>query len=160
MASIEGPRIRLEPLGEEHAEDLWRVLLSDVPLREANGGTPAPASPEEFMALGRRWAQKTGGLTFAIVGKEDNKAFGSISLSRLNEPAANAGYWLASRSWGQGLGGEAFDLILQVAWTMGLRAVKADGAEITRRPDGAFSCRLVNKGFSDPRLEERTVQGA
>ena len=158
---VEGTRIRLEPLAqhEEYSRDLWQGMLTDAPLREALGGAPAPASLEEFLETGRRWAEKTGGLTFAVVSKESGKAFGSITLSRFDEPAANVGYYLASRVWGQGLGGEAFGLILQVARAMGLSAVKTDhvvneasmriwrrrGAKITRRPDGAFSCWLSIK---------------
>ena len=156
---IEGPRLRLEAMGPQQAAELWRIYGEDAPLRQANGGAPAAATPEEFYAVGQRWADHVEGVTFAVVTRSDDRAIGTISLSRLSRPRVSIGYWLASPHWGIGLGGEAFDLVLQVARRAGLTAVEADNitseasmriwrrrnAQVSVGAGGRYSCVLSLK---------------
>ena len=69
---------------------------------------------------------ETNSISFAITDTY-GACVETISLSHVDRDAGTAGigYWITSSRWGEGIGSEAFDLVLSFARQAGLREVSA-----------------------------------
>ena len=112
-------RTRIEPLGEDHALELFRAL-SDPRIYEFLPEDP-PASEEELRARIQRWARGPGTVTqerwfnWAILLTAEHAVAGSLQATvDLNERQASVAYLLAPKFWGQGIAREALGPLL--AW--------------------------------------------
>lgn len=123
-----GERVLVRRPTSGDAEALADLLSRDHVLHKAAGMSGrGPSSAAEWLADTTRWARDHDAICLAIVPKQLGRAVGMISLSHIDLPARRAriGYWTASAYWGQGLTGEAFGLVLQLARSLDLKSISA-----------------------------------
>ena len=113
----------------EDAEALVELMRTDHVLHKAAGmsGNGPPSGAAYLADLGR-WEQANNALCLVHVSLKLGRAIGMISLTRIDLSAGSGriGYWTASSCWGQGLTREAFGLVLGLARSIGLTAIRAN----------------------------------
>lgn len=115
--TLPGKAIRLEPLGMEHAQDLWEV--ADPGIFEYATLKPEEWSPEGFEIYMRRTLDMPDRFPFAIVLLETGKAIGTSSYFDIR-PAhrgLEVGYtWIGAQYQGTKVNPEAKYLMLRHAF--------------------------------------------
>lgn len=89
--TLQGRFVRLEPLADEHAADLYAALCRplDTPLWTYRPVGP-PATPEEMADLNRQWPWSGGNVSWAVLPLQDHGptragcASGMITLTRID----------------------------------------------------------------------------
>ncbi len=118
--TLKGQRVRLEPLGREHAADLLEAARHDHIWTHLDEPTPdSLAAIEAFIEDADR-DQATGRrLAFAIIDTTSNQAVGSTSYLdiRSADRGVEIGWtWLTPAAWGTGTNAEAKYLLLAHAF--------------------------------------------
>lgn len=130
-----GPRVRLEPIGEQHLEDLWPMF--DDGLISA-GDVPAPIrrladfAREQVRAGLARAAGRDDRADWAIVRAADGQAIGEAVLFELDEDHDAMTFRIAlvgADVFGQGFGTEATRLVRDFAFDrLGLHRLQLEVA--------------------------------
>lgn len=135
---LSGRRVRLEPLGVEHAAGV--AAAADEAVFE-HLTVAAPATTDEGLALVRRFADDPGFVAWAQVDLGSGEVAG-VTTYYLIDPACltvTIGWtWLARRFWGSGLNTEAKLLLLRrafddlgcvrVGWQVDIRNTRSQAA--------------------------------
>jgi ribosomal-protein-alanine N-acetyltransferase len=121
-----GGKIRLKSVNRlttKNKDELVEILNNDPPLACALGNGSDKITTLEFTKNNYKWNLVNNAEMYAIV--LNGKAVGMISLSHINQVdrSARIGYWLASKFWGQGIMGKAFQQILTIAKNNKLKTV-------------------------------------
>lgn len=125
MSTLEGSRVRLEPLGPEHVADLARAAEED---RSAYGYTLVPRGPDmsAYVAAQR---DRAGLTPYAQIRRDDGRAVGCTGLwdprpwpGGRGLRAIEIGFtWLAASAQGTGINAEAKLLLFTYAFeTLGV----------------------------------------
>src|ERR1700730_16924031 len=128
IGSMQTERLRLEPIGLEHAR-LLVVLDSDAEVMHyINGGRPTPETEVDETirrSIGHRWVAFT----------RDNDAFaGWFEMRPTGEDEYELGYRLRRHVWGLGLATEASRMLIDTAFTrLNPRRRGAPPLTVTRR---------------------------
>ncbi len=85
QVTLEGARVRLEPLSEKHLEDLYALisLPGEEKIWDYMPYGPFPTL-KDFQTQMKTWAGKDDWITFAIINRATGKPEGSLSLMRIN----------------------------------------------------------------------------
>lgn len=113
-------RLVLEPLGPQHADDMWRAIA--VSLGELRpwlmwAGDADPVQVAAFAETAPGLWDAGSDWVFALV--HDGDVVGTVGLHRYDAQvqAAELGYWVSSEVAGQGLMTEAAEAVIDFAWT-------------------------------------------
>jgi RimJ/RimL family protein N-acetyltransferase len=118
--TLTGKRVRLEPLGTEHAEDLAVAATDDQIWTYLDEPTPWDrSSVDAFIADANRDQERGARIAFAIVDTTIDRAVGSTSYIdiRPNDRGVEIGWtWITPSAWGTGINTEAKYLMLAHAF--------------------------------------------
>jgi RimJ/RimL family protein N-acetyltransferase len=114
--TLTGKRVRLEPLGVEHAEDLAVAATDDQIWTYLDEPTPWDrSSVDAFIADAHRDQDHGARIAFAVIDARNGRAVGSTSYLdiRPQDRGLEIGWtWLAPSVWGTGINAEAKYLML------------------------------------------------
>ena len=113
---LETPRLILRRFSSDDAVDMYRNWAADPEVTRFLTW-PCLASPEATRALLENWEaqyENGGYFSWAIEHKDIHQVIGSISVVNLNEEidAAEIGYCLSRKHWGQGFMPEALIAVM------------------------------------------------
>lgn len=113
---LETPRLILRRFSSDDAVDMYRNWAADPEVTRFLTW-PCHASPEATRALLENWEaqyENGGYFSWAIEHKDIHQVIGSISVVNLNEEidAAEIGYCLSRKHWGQGFMPEALIAVM------------------------------------------------
>lgn len=115
MKTLEGPRLTLEPLGVQHAHEMFSVL-SDPAIYEFENGPPASedALARRYAVLERRCSAdgRQQWLNW-VVRLPDGTLAGYVQATVMPSGTAYVAYELASRFWRRGIGSTAVAMMLE-----------------------------------------------
>jgi RimJ/RimL family protein N-acetyltransferase len=118
--TLTGKRVRLEPLGTEHAEDLAVAATDDQIWTYLDEPTPWDrSSVDAFIADANRDQERGARIAFAIVDTAIDRAVGSTSYIdiRSDDRGVEIGWtWITPSAWGTGINTEAKYLMLAHAF--------------------------------------------
>lgn len=147
VPALAGARVRLRPLRESDADDLFALHSDPRVMRYWSfpAWTERKQAVERLAQLERDNAQSEF-YTWATTIADADRLAGTVSLFALNRAhlRAELGYALASPAWGKGYATEAVRLAIAFAFdSIGLARLEAD-----IDPRNEASCRLVERvGF-------------
>lgn len=153
---LEGPRVRLEPLGAHHSAgmfELWRqpeVCEHSGPCVDARGepiALPA-ASPRDSDRLLAYWLERARagtGFRWAVLVATPGRFAGAVGFNALR-PRAELAYHLVPRDWGAGFATEASRLAVAWAFDSGV-----DEIELFATPANGRSVALARRLGFEPR---------
>ena len=132
-----GPTVRLRVF---EATDLPRVMAwrADQEVRDAAMWDAKPFD----LAAAERWLRVVsppgadGRITFAIEIRASRRLVGQTNLTRLDQTARTAHFGIVigeKASWGQGIGSETLELMLDYARTVGLHRLLLEVTSTNRR---------------------------
>ena len=127
VRTLEGPRVRLVPLGPEHFEVVWAGLADEENMRLT--GTQAEFTEEAVAAHLARIGAAPDRADWAILDASTDQYLGEIVLNELDEDNAsmNTRIALAPGLPGRGYGTEAMTVVLDHAFAeIGLHRVGLD----------------------------------
>lgn len=127
VRTLEGPRIRLVPLGPEHLDAVWSGLADEENLRLT--GTRAEFTREAVAAHLARIGSAPDRADWAILDAQTGRFLGEIVLNELDEDNAsmNTRIALLPGMPGRGYGTEAMTVVLDHAFAeIGLHRVQLD----------------------------------
>lgn len=138
-AALQTPRLVLEPLAQQHAQDLFRVFSSVTTLRYWHH--PPHTTVEQTAAMIRDTAASPA-CQWAIILRETSRAIGTTGY--LGTPVPGIGYILHQDYWRQGYGTEAANAALEYGFTH----LNLNRVELWIDADNVASQRLAQKlGF-------------
>ncbi len=119
QAIIKGDRINLRRLRKSDAEDIQAILQDKDFYRLV--GIPHPYTLRDALAFiirAHRGRLRGSDLIYALTEKNNDKIIGRIGLHGLKNVhnRSEIGYWLAKEFWGQGIIGEAIQMMLKVGF--------------------------------------------
>ncbi|HWS50532.1 MAG TPA: GNAT family protein [Microbacterium sp.] len=127
LASLDGIRVKLVPLGPEHFEPLWTGLQDAESARLT--GTTAQFDRETVLAHLERVRTASDRADWAILHADSGEYIGEVVLNELDDDHAAMNFRIAllADHLGQGLGTEATGLVLDHAFTaLGLHRVSLE----------------------------------
>ncbi len=116
MLSLETSRLRLVPLGPEHADAMF-AGLSDIRLYEFLDEAP-PANVESLRARYDRWSRRKSPddtedwLNWVVLSESDQRCLGYVQATVFPTRVAEIGYVLFREEWGHGFAREAVGAML------------------------------------------------
>ncbi|HQO09540.1 MAG TPA: GNAT family N-acetyltransferase [Clostridiales bacterium] len=119
--------ISIEPFTYESAKELCRLFQTDAILRaELNMPGKSEFSADEELLFISEWNKKNNSESFAI--RYVNEFAGMISLSHIDHAKnkARVGYWVGSEFRNRGIGKKAFELIISLAESKGIKVLESD----------------------------------
>lgn len=125
---LAGNRVLVRCPTIDDAGALAELLCTDHVQHRATGMSGrGPSSATAYLADTAQWAKRHNAICLATVSKQLERAVGMISLSHIDLAGRTGriGYWTASACWRQGLTGEAFGLVLQLARSLELKSISA-----------------------------------
>jgi len=110
MTQLHTPRLRLEPLSQQHFDALHRLNRDPVVMRHITGRPDTPADTQAMIdRVQARWAE-LGYSWWGFVRTEDGEFIGCGCIQHLNRDPAGpleTGWRLRQDAWGQGYASEA-----------------------------------------------------
>ena len=116
MLSLETSRLRLVPLGPEHADAMF-AGLSDIRLYEFLDETP-PKDVQSLRARYDRWSRRRSPddtedwLNWVVLSESDQRCLGYVQATVLPTRIAEIGYVIFREAWGHGFAREAVGSML------------------------------------------------
>ena len=157
---LSSPRLTLEPLGAQHAPDLWQATVRSLEELKPFMSWADTASFETTLAFASGGALQWdagAGMVFAIVIEGD--AVGTIGFAQHAPLAGHAelGYWLRSDLCGRGLMTEAASAVVEYGFAvLGLHRI-----ELRAAPPNVGSVRVAEKvGFTREGTLRHGARGA
>ena len=160
MRTLHSARLRLEPQTALHAPAMFKVL-SDPAIYTYENQPPASldALTRRFARLEARQSPDGGEqwLNWVLRQRSDGELIGYVQATVQADGRALVAYELASRHWGQGLGSEAVQAMLDELAGSGLtqqaRQVRQVLA-IFKRPNHRSLALLLRLGFADAATDD------
>ncbi len=135
VPSLEGERIRLEPLGLEHSQGMFSLWREPEVCRHSGPAVDAEARPIDLPAASADesnrlidfWldrARSGSGFRWAVIHRDEDCFTGAVGFNALGECAEYA-YHFVPRFWGAGLAAEASRLAFWWAASTGVSSIEA-----------------------------------
>ncbi|TCP56134.1 RimJ/RimL family protein N-acetyltransferase [Tamaricihabitans halophyticus] len=146
---LTGPKVRLEPLGSQHFEGIWRMLADPE-------GARLTGTHQQFTEDGvRRWLatrqDHDDRADWAILRRDDNTVLGEVVLNELDEYNASVSFRISlvgPEVFGRGYGTEATQLVLDYAFDVaGLHRVHLEVYDFNPRAQRVYeNCGFTREG--------------
>jgi RimJ/RimL family protein N-acetyltransferase len=135
IPTLEGTRVRLEPLAREHAPGMFALWRQPEVCEYAGGAVDTNGLPIELPAatqaasdrLLQFWLDRASagtGFRWAVVAHAEPEFIGAVGFNALG-PTAEYAYHVSVPHWGQGLASEASRLALAWVFSSGTESVDA-----------------------------------
>ncbi|GAB3499687.1 GNAT family N-acetyltransferase [Nocardiopsis coralliicola] len=166
--ALDGDRVRLEPLGPEHADDVY-AAGHDTEIRRLTG-THRVRGYDEVCAWCAERPDAADRIDMAILARPEGRFVGELALTDIDPDNESASYRIALSALqftGRGIGKEATRLVLRYAFTaIGLHRVRLEVFTFNMRAIAVYrSCgftvegRLRNALLWDGRRHDALIMG-
>ncbi|KXO08025.1 putative acetyltransferase [Moritella sp. JT01] len=126
---LETKRLILRPYKYSDANQV-KNLAGDSRVSDPTLNIPHPYTIDmarEWISTHKnKWQERTG-LIYAVIEKDTDQLFGTMSLVEINETDAELGYWFGHPYWGNGYCSEAAEALIAYSFSvMGITSLYAE----------------------------------
>ena len=113
---LETERLRLEPVGEEYSQIIWREFTPAVTRYMIPNPFASLAEAQVFVEACQQTFQRETDLELVILERSSGQFLGMISALGTKKRTPELGIWLKESAWGHGYGSEALRALAAWLW--------------------------------------------